>query len=275
MPVNIPKAMTIAGSDSGGGAGIQADLKTFLALGVYGTSVVTAVTAQNTFEVAAIAEVPDEVVIAQIDTVAEDIGADAVKTGMLGSRSIVQNVADRLQAWGIPWLVVDPVMVSQRGVALFGQDALPALLQDLLPLATIVTPGVLEAEILAGMPISDESDIRKAARRIHALGPKIVVIKGWHRDDPAVDLMFDGAGFMPIEGDRIDIGNTYGASCTFSAAITAFLALGYPPPASINLARRYVETSMRHSQIIGKGPSPINHATPLPPDVMAAIATRT
>ncbi len=274
MPENIPKAMTIAGSDSGGGAGIQADLKTFFALGVYGTSVVTAVTAQNTSEVAAIAEVPDEVVIAQIDTVAEDIGADAVKTGMLSSGSIIQNVADRLQAWGIPWLVVDPVMVSKSGATLLNPNAVQALKRELLPLASIVTPNIPEAEIIAGMTISADSDVREAARRIHALGPKIVVIKGGHLDGPAVDLMFDGADFLPIEGERIDTQNTHGTGCTFSAAIVAFLAHGLSPTMSIQMAKRYLEAALRSSRSIGEGHSPVNHATTLPAEIADLIAVR-
>jgi hydroxymethylpyrimidine/phosphomethylpyrimidine kinase len=266
--------MTIAGSDSGGGAGIQADLKTFAALGVYGTSVITAVTAQNTVEVAAIAEVPDEVVIAQIDTVAEDIGADAVKTGMLVNRSIIQNVADRLEAWGIPWLVVDPVMVSKSGASLLNPNAISALKKDLLPLASIVTPNIPEAEIIADMAISSDEDIREAAKRIHALGPGIVIVKGGHLEGPPVDLVYDGDTFLPIEGERIGTRNTHGTGCTFSAAITAFLARGLPPVESIQMAKRYLEAALRNSVSIGEGHSPVNHATELPDDVVKALVTR-
>jgi hydroxymethylpyrimidine/phosphomethylpyrimidine kinase len=272
MPPYKHKAMTIAGSDSGGGAGIQADLKTFHALGVYGTSVLTAVTAQNTVEVAAIAEVPDEVVIAQIDTVAEDIGADAVKTGMLTNRSIIENVADRLEAWGIPWLVVDPVMVSKSGASLLNPNAVAALKNDLLPKASIVTPNIPEAEIIAGMSISTEDDIREAARRIHALGPGIVIIKGGHRDGPAVDLVFDGLSFLPVEGERIDTRNTHGTGCTYSAAITALLARGVPPIDAIRLAKRYLEAALRNSVAIGEGHSPVYHGTELPTEVVDALA---
>jgi hydroxymethylpyrimidine/phosphomethylpyrimidine kinase len=268
----LPKALTIAGSDSGGGAGIQADLKTFAALGVYGSSVLTAVTAQNTVEVAAIAEVPDEVVIAQIDTVVEDIGAEAVKTGMLSGRSIIQNVADRLLAWGIPWLVVDPVMVSKSGAPLLQPNAVDALKSDLLPMASIVTPNLAEAEILANMSITTPEDIREAARRIAALGPQIVIIKGGHLDGPPVDLVFDGTDFLPIEGERIQTRNTHGTGCTYSAAITALLAHGLQPIESIQLARRYLESALRHSYAIGEGHSPVNHFAPLPADVAAAIS---
>jgi hydroxymethylpyrimidine/phosphomethylpyrimidine kinase len=274
MSNQVPKAMTIAGSDSGAGAGIQADLKTFFALGVIGTSVLTAVTAQNTVEVAAIAEVPDEVVIAQIDTVAEDIGYDAVKTGMLSSKSIIGNVADRLEAWGHRWLVVDPVMVSKSGAPLLQPDAIDTLKSDLLPMAAIVTPNIPEAQILADMDIITPDDIREAARRIAALGPKIVIMKGGHLDGPAVDLVFDGETFLPVEGERIDTKNTHGTGCTFSAAITAFLAHGVDPIESIQLAKRYLEAALINSVAIGEGHSPVNHATPLPPEIEAVLAAK-
>jgi hydroxymethylpyrimidine/phosphomethylpyrimidine kinase len=268
----IAKALTIAGSDSGGGAGIQADLKTFAALGVYGSSVLTAVTAQNTIEVAAIAEVPDEVVIAQIDTVLEDIGASAIKTGMLSSASIIQNTADRLEAWGIPYLVVDPVMVSKSGAPLLQPAAVAALKRDLLRFATIVTPNVAEAEVLSGRPVESLDDAREAAKAIHALGPKIVIVKGGHLDGPVVDLVYDGATFLPLEGERIQTTNTHGTGCTFSAAITALLAHGVETMAAIQLAKRYIENALRHSYAIGEGHSPVNHFAPLPDDIRVAIA---
>ena len=261
MTQTPPKAMTIAGSDSGGGAGIQADLKTFAALGVYGTSVLTAITAQNTIEVSAIAEVPDEVVIAQIDGVFEDIGADAVKTGMLSGKSIIQNVADRLEAWGPRWLVVDPVMMSKSGAPLLQRDAMGALKRELLPHASIVTPNIPEAEVLSGLKLDSPETIREAARKIHALGPKIVIIKGGHLDGPAVDLVFDGETFTPIEGERIATTNTHGTGCTFSSAITAFLAHGHQPLDAIRLAKRYIEAALRDSYAVGSGHSPVNHFT--------------
>jgi hydroxymethylpyrimidine/phosphomethylpyrimidine kinase len=268
---SIIKALTIAGSDSGAGAGIQADLKTFASLGVYGTSVLTAVTAQNTIEVAAIAEVPEEVVIAQIDTVLEDIGAHAVKVGMLSSTPIIQNTADRLEAWGIPHLVVDPVMVSKSGAPLLQPQAVASVKKDLLPFASIVTPNLAEAEVLSRREVKTLDDAREAAKIIHDLGPKIVVVKGGHLQGPVVDLVYDGQTFLPIEGERIDTSNTHGTGCTFSAAITAFLAHGIETMEAIRLAKRYIENALRHSYAIGEGHSPVNHFAPLPNEIVAAL----
>ncbi len=256
--------MTIGASDSGAGSGIQADLKTFFALGVYGTSVVTAVNAQNTVEVAAIAEVPDEVVIAQIDTVAEDIGADAVKTGMLVNRSIIQNVSDRLEAWGIPFLVVDPVMVSKSDGRPFRNDVVEVLKSELFPHATIVTPSVPEARILSGREIATVEDVREAARIIHALGPEIVLITGGYFPGPVIDLVFDGSDFFPLESERVETPNTPGTGCTFSAAITAYLALGEDKIEAIRFAKQFVDAAVSSSYPIGSGGSPVNQAVQLP-----------
>jgi hydroxymethylpyrimidine/phosphomethylpyrimidine kinase len=267
----IRRALSIASSDSGGGAGIQADMKTFAALGVYGLSVVTAVTAQNTIEVAAIAEVPEEVVIAQIDTVLEDIGADAIKVGMLGSIPIVQNTADRLEAWGIPHLIVDPVMVSKSGVPLLQPDALTALKKDLLPFATVITPNIAEAEVLAGRQIASPAHAREAAKAIRALGPDTVIIKGGHLDGPPVDLVFHDGQFTPMEGERIDTTSTHGAGDTFSAAIAAFLTYGIGTMEAIRLARVFVENGMRHAQPLGEGRGPLNHFAPLPEQITEAL----
>lgn len=269
------RALTIAGSDSGAGAGIQADLKTFASLGVYGLSVVTAVTAQNTVEVAAIAEVPEEVVIAQIDTVLEDIGAHAVKTGMMSGIAIIQNTADRLEAWGIPHLVVDPVMVSKSGAPLLQPDAVNAFKRDLLPHATIITPNIPEAEVLANRKISSPDDAQEAARAIAALGPGVVIIKGGHMEGPAVDLVFAEGQFTPMEGQRIETKNTHGTGCTYSAAMTAFLAMGIETMESIRLAKRYIENALRQSYAIGEGHSPVNHFAPLPSDIVEAITRAT
>jgi len=255
----IPKALTIAGSDSGGGAGIQADLKTFAALGVYGSTAITAVTAQNTRMVLAIAEVPEDVVALQIDGVLEDIGASAVKTGMLSGAPIIEAVADRLAAWGIANLVVDPVMVSKTGDALLQTNAVRTLVTRLLPLALIVTPNLPEAEVLSKHEIRTDAGVRAAARAIHALGPRYVVIKGGHREGPATDLVFDGERFVEFESDRIDTTNTHGTGCTFSAAIAAYLALGEDPLEAIRLAKEFLTGALRASYSIGVGHSPVNH----------------
>jgi hydroxymethylpyrimidine/phosphomethylpyrimidine kinase len=256
---SVPKALTIAGSDSGGGAGIQADLKTFAALGVYGASALTAVTAQNTRAVVAIAEVPEEVVAAQIDAVLEDIGADAAKTGMLSSASIIEVVADRIEAWGVANLVVDPVMVAKSGDRLLQETAVEALRSNLLPLALVVTPNQAEAEALAGGSIVTDDDARAAARAIAQLGPRYVVVKGGHRPDAPVDVVFDGNGFVELAAERVDTPNTHGTGCTFSAAIAAYLAHGAEPLEAIAAAKRYVTAALRASYRVGGGHSPVNH----------------
>lgn len=255
----IPKAMTIAGSDSGGGAGIQADLKTFAALGVYGTSVLTAITAQNTVAVLAIAEVPEEVIQLQIDGVMEDIGADAIKTGMLSSASIIETITDRLEAWGVPNLVVDPVMVAKSGDALLQANAVRALATKLLPLALIVTPNIPEAEVLSKREIRSDDDAREAARAIAELGPRYVVIKGGHRGGEPVDVVYDGTGFVEFATERVDTENTHGTGCTFSSAITAHLARGFSPLDAIGEAKEYLTAALKASYRIGEGHSPVNH----------------
>jgi hydroxymethylpyrimidine/phosphomethylpyrimidine kinase len=253
------KAMTVAGSDSGGGAGIQADLKTFAALGVYGTSALTAVTAQNTRGVFAVAEVPEEVIALQIDVVLEDIGADAVKTGMLSSASIVETVAGRLEAWGVPNLVVDPVMVAKGGHPLLQPNAVAAVKQHLLPLALVVTPNIPEAEILSGITIDSAEASREAARVIAADGPRYVIVKGGHLAGDATDLVYDGQAFTEFHAERIDTPNTHGTGCSFSAAIAAFLARGLPPLEAIESAKIWLTGAIRESYAIGAGHSPVNH----------------
>jgi hydroxymethylpyrimidine/phosphomethylpyrimidine kinase len=255
----IPKALTVAGSDSGAGAGIQADLKTFAALGVYGTSALTAVTAQNTRAVLAIAEVPEEVVAMQIDAVLSDIGADAAKTGMLSSAAIIETVADRLEAWGLPRLVVDPVMVAKSGDHLLHPAAAEALRARILPLALVVTPNIPEAEVLAGRAILTDADAREAARAIAALGPRYVIVKGGHRPDRPVDIVFDGDGFHDLDAAWVDTQNTHGTGCTFSAAIAAHLARGAEPLLAIAAAKHFITDALRASYAIGAGHSPVNH----------------
>ena len=255
-----PRALTIAGSDSGGGAGIQADLKTFAAFGVYGASAVTAITAQNTLGVQAIHEVPAEVVAAQIDAVLSDIGADAVKTGMLSSTAIIAAVADRLRAYGVTRLVVDPVMVAKSGDRLLRDDAVAALRELLLPLAEVVTPNASEAGVLAGMEVVDGDSAREAARRIHALGPRYVIVKGGHLGGPTSDdLGFDGERFEVLSGRRIATRHTHGTGCTFSAAIAAELARGLSPLDAARAAKAYVQGAIEHAEPIGAGHGPLNH----------------
>ena len=251
--------MTIAGSDSGGGAGIQADLKTFAALGVYGTSVITAITAQNTLGVTAIHEVPADVITAQIEAVITDIGADAVKTGMLSSALIIEAVANRLRQYRVPTLVMDPVMVSKSGDRLLQQEALQALRTELIPLAAVVTPNLPEAEALTDMQIVTGADIRHAAERITGMGARGVVIKGGHQQGPATDLFYDGSRFQEFSTPRVNTPNTHGTGCTFASAIAAGLARGMDVIDAVALAKEYVTEAIRRSFSIGQGPGPLNH----------------
>ena len=255
----VPTAMTIAGSDSGGGAGIQADLKTFAALGVYGTSVLTAITAQNTISVNAVHEVPTDIVSAQINAVLSDIGADAVKTGMLASSSIIQCVASELQRSPVPWLVVDPVMVAKSGDRLLWEDAVEALKSLLVPMASVITPNIPEAEALTGMKIDSDAHVRDAAQKFIAMGAKSVVVKGGHREGPATDLFFDGSSFHEFTSTRIETANTHGTGCTFASAIAAGLARGLSLLEAVGLAKDYVTEAIRTSFPVGQGHGPLNH----------------
>jgi hydroxymethylpyrimidine/phosphomethylpyrimidine kinase len=256
----VKRVLTIAGSDSGGGAGIQADLKTFGALGVYGASAITAVTAQNTLEVARIVEIDPAMVAAQIEMVLEDIGVDAVKTGMLASKPIIEAVAAVLGRARVPNLVIDPVMVSKTNARLLKEDAVNALKTLLLPLAEIVTPNIPETEVLTGMQVADAESMRAAARRIHDLGPRGVVIKGGHSEGPyVVDLYFDGESFEELRAERVKTRATHGTGCTFSAAIAAYLAHGLPPLEAVARAKEYLTAALQADPGIGKGIGPVNH----------------
>jgi hydroxymethylpyrimidine/phosphomethylpyrimidine kinase len=256
----MKRALTVAGSDSGGGAGIQADLKTFGALGVFGTSAITAVTAQNTLGVRRIQEIDPDVVAAQIDAVAEDIGMDAVKTGMLANGGIIEAAAAALQRHRAPNLVVDPVMISKSGSRLLKEDALATLKKKLLPLAEIVTPNIPEAEVLSGRAIADAEAMRDAARRIADLGPRRVVIKGGHAEGPnVVDLYFDGERFEEFKAERIVTRSTHGTGCTYSAAIAAYLAHGLPPLEAVARAKEFLVAALRSAPEIGRGIGPVNH----------------
>jgi hydroxymethylpyrimidine/phosphomethylpyrimidine kinase len=259
VKARIFKAMTIAGSDSGGGAGIQADLKTFAALGVYGTSAITAITAQNTLGVRAVLELPPELVAAQIDAIMSDIGADAAKTGMLANAAIIQTVAAKVVEHRIDRLVVDPVMVAKSGDPLLRPEAVEALKSEIVPLATVITPNAREAEVLCGHPIDTGDDARAAARLIHAMGAKIVVVKGGHLRGDATDLVFDGREFVELWAPRIDTPNTHGTGCTFASAIAAGLAKGLAPLEAIRRAKDYITEALRRSYSVGRGHSPVNH----------------
>ena len=257
--MTIPKAMTIAGSDSGGGAGIQADLKTFAALGVYGASTLTAITAQNTVRVTAVHEIPTDVIGAQIDAVLSDIGADAVKTGMLSSSAIIECVVEALKKHGVQQLVVDPVMVAKSGDSLLREDAVDSLRTRLLPLAAVVTPNIPEAEALTEAKIVSDADVRRAAESIVAMGARSVVVKGGHREGPATDLFYDGSDYREFTAPRFDTVNTHGTGCTFASAVAAGLARGMAVTEAVALAKDYVTEAIRSSFPIGQGHGPLNH----------------
>ena len=252
-------ALTIAGSDSGGGAGIQADLKTFAAHGVFGTSAVTAITAQNTLGVRAWEAVSTALVVQQIEAVLADIGADAVKIGMLANASIVSAVARALAQVTAP-MVVDPVMIAKGGDRLLEADAIEALKSHLLPLARIVTPNIPEAEVLAGMTIGGSGDMQEAGRRIRKLGPRVVLVKGGHAGGAeSIDFAITEAGGFEVRGPRLPGRHTHGTGCTLSSAIAANLAGGMDDEAAIRAARQYLEGAIRHAPDIGGGHGPLGH----------------
>ncbi|MGH2366468.1 MAG: bifunctional hydroxymethylpyrimidine kinase/phosphomethylpyrimidine kinase [Chloroflexota bacterium] len=255
----MPTALTIAGSDSGGGAGIAADLKVFSALGVYGTCAITAVTAQNTRGVTAQAALEPSLVAAQIRAVLEDIGAAAVKTGMLANGDIVGAVAQELARWRPPHLVVDPVVRASTGAELLTEQALEALKRQLLPLAEVITPNLPEAEALVGRALTSEADIRDAAREMLDLGCRAVVVKGGHRSGPADDVLFDGQAFDVLHAERLDAPFTHGTGCTFSAALTAELAKGADLFSAARSAKVFVTEAIRHGFPIGQGHAPVHH----------------
>jgi hydroxymethylpyrimidine/phosphomethylpyrimidine kinase len=253
-------ALTIAGSDSGAGAGIQADLKTFAAHGVYGTSAITAVTAQNTLGVTMFEALPADLVTAQIEAVASDIGVHAAKTGMLANAAIVEAVAAAVEDLDLPWLVVDPVMLAKSGDSLLDDDALVAMKTELLRRAFVITPNVPEAEALSGVPIRSGEDRRAAARKLMDLGPKHVLIKGGHFPTAdIVDLLYDGQHFHEFRGERVPGRHTHGTGCTFAAAITAHLALGRSLEEAVPLAQQYVAGAIRGGPALGKGHGPMDH----------------
>jgi hydroxymethylpyrimidine/phosphomethylpyrimidine kinase len=261
----VPVALTIAGSDSGGGAGIQADLKTFAFHRVHGTSALTCITAQNTLGVTRVDALSPESVQAQMQAVMSDMVVPAAKTGMLLNREIITAVADQLQLTPIANLVVDPVMVSRAGAQLIDDDAVAVLRDRLIPLATIVTPNRYEAQLLTGLEITSLAAMQQAAQKIYQLGPKAVLVKGggMSGDLRGVDVWFDGTHLETIQTQTIDTPNTHGTGCTLSAAIVANLALGYSPLTATAHAKDYLTSALRYALTIGAGQGPVGHFFPL------------
>ena len=256
----MKQVLTIAGSDSGGGAGIQADIKAMSANGVFAMSAITAVTAQNTEEVTDVFELPLSIVAAQIDAVFDDFDVSAVKTGMLSSAEIVKVVAKLLKPQNVTNLVVDPVMIAKSGHRLLKPDAVEALMHELIPLALVVTPNIHEAQQLSGIEIKTLNDARRAAKIIHRLGCRHVLIKGGHLlEDRATDLLYDGRFFELFKSEFIDTPHTHGTGCTFASAIAAHLALGKPLTQAITAAKAYLTEAIRHGLSIGHGKGPTNH----------------
>ena len=254
----MKRILTIAGSDSGGGAGIQADLKAITLLGGYGMSVLTALTAQNTVGVQAIHEVPTRFVETQIDSVLSDIGADAIKTGMLANADIVEVVARKIRQYGVKKVVVDPVMVAKSGDSLLREDARDAVIKRLLPLSMVVTPNLPEASVLTGFKVNSIEGMKKAAHRIHELGAKHVVVKGGHLRGMAIDILYDGKRFHEIESKRIETKNTHGTGCTFASAIATLLARGERVPEAVRKAKTFITLAIQSSLPLGKGTGPTN-----------------
>jgi len=258
----VKRILTIAGSDSGGGAGIQADLKTITLLGGFAMSALTALTAQNTQKVRAIHPLPPEFVKEQLDAVLSDIGADAAKTGMLFSAPIIEAVADRLSAYGIKRLVVDPVMVAKSGDPLLAEEAIETLVKHLIPMASVVTPNIAEAQILSETTIKTEEDLYKAARIIHAMGARYVLIKGGHLKGPAKDVLYDGKEFFPYSTNRVDTKHTHGTGCVYSAAIATYMATGLEVKEAVEKAKEFVHSAIKCPLPLGKGHGPTNVYAP-------------
>ena len=264
----VPVVLTIAGSDSGSGAGIQADLKTFAAHGVHGTSAITAVTAQNTLGVTAVQEVDLDVIAAQIDAVVEDMHPVAVKTGMLSSLEIVRLVAAKANEYGWQTLVVDPVMVASSGARLLRDEAVETYRSELLPLATVTTPNLLEATELTGIEIDSYGDAREAAEAISVLGVKYVIVKGGHMEvaGESRDLLYDGRDFVEFGLPWIDTTSTHGTGCTFASAIAAQLALGGDIESAFRSAKKFVWEAMNAAYPVGQGHGPLNQMWRMPPE---------
>jgi len=258
-----PVALTIAGSDPSGGAGLQADLKTFHQFGVYGEAVVTLLTVQNTVRVSRVVVMPPALVLEQIAAVLEDIPPAAAKTGALGSAEMVEAVARAAEAFRFP-LVVDPVMVSKHGLPLLPESAAHAVREQLLPRAALVTPNLAEAEALTGMAIRGIEEMRAAAARIHEMGARAVLIKGGHLETEATDLLFDGANWREFPAPRIATRHTHGTGCTYSAAITAGLASGLPLGEAVARAKLFIQRAIQTNPGLGQGSGPVNHHAEVP-----------
>lgn len=252
----MKRILTIAGSDSGGGAGIQADLKVITVLGGFGMSAITALTAQNTVGVHGVHAVPLEFIAQQVDVVMDDIGADAAKTGMLATPEIVKVVSDAISRHRVEPLVVDPVMVAKSGDLLLAKNAQQALKTELLPLAYAVTPNLPEAEVLCGFPVKDLESMQAAARIIQQLGPTHVIVKGGHLDGRAVDILFDGTDFTTFDGPRLEQDNTHGTGCSFSAALATLLGQGVAIKEAVDQAKQYITRAIAAGLEIGKGHGP-------------------
>jgi len=254
----MKRILTIAGSDSCGGAGIQADLKAITLLGGYGMSVVTALTAQNTVGVQGIHEVPPQFVERQIDSVLSDIGADAIKTGMLANQEIIEIVSKKIRQYKVQKIVVDPVMISKSGAYLLRKDAQDALIKKMIPLAWVVTPNLMEASVLTGLKVNSFEGMKKAAHQIYKLGAKHVVVKGGHLKGTAVDLLYDGEKFIEMEGVRIETKNTHGTGCTFASAIATLLGKGDAVDEAVKKAKTFITMAIQSGFSLGKGIGPTN-----------------
>jgi hydroxymethylpyrimidine/phosphomethylpyrimidine kinase len=261
--MEVKRVLTIAGSDSGGGAGIQADLKTITALGGFGMTVITALTAQNTLGVQGVLEIPVEFIEQQFDSVATDIGVDAAKTGMLCSSAIIRCVAKRIRRYRMKKLVVDPVMVAKGGRPLLSEEARETLIRELLPLAMVFTPNIPEAEALTGRRITSLESMKKAAEAIHKRGARNVIVKGGHLEGDAVDLLYDGRTFLTLSAPRIETKHSHGTGCTFASAIATGLAQGRTFLEASTQAKAYVTEAIRSGLAIGGGQGPVNHVAPL------------
>ncbi len=258
VTMELKRVLTVAGSDSSGGAGIQTDLKTISALGAYGMSVITALTAQNTLGVQGIHEIPADFVAAQFDSVVDDIGVDAVKTGMLANSEIIKTVADKLKEYGIVKVVVDPVMVAKSGAPLLAPEAWETLIRELLPLALVLTPNIPEAEELSGIAVSSEAQMKEAARKINALGVRHVLVKGGHLMGQATDVLFDGRDFHVFSSERVKTSDTHGTGCTYASAIATGLAQGLSVYDAVHNAKKFLTLAVRHSLRLGGGQGPTN-----------------